>query len=591
MKKFSTYLTLLFTLAVTVVVARFSEPLFGLFHKSSDEGLLVAFFSISVLFILSFVIYHVAKKTIFPSFVVAIFFGMVAQPLLGRVVEERELLGVIVGVGATLILFGGGLETPFENFKKLIWKILSLSFPGLLITSLLFSLSVGVIGSWFGATIPVAVSVLLGAVLASTDPAAIIPVLKRLRFEKRATKDLVISESAVTDVTGTLLTLAFLGILAGGSVMTEVISSYRNLFTAEVGHVLFEEILFGVIFGVIGYALLNFLTKFTKNGAEESEAHAAYFLFVPISIFTLAVAFGGSGYLAAFIAGLLFVLTKHLHDTERFFNHTIEGFLKPTIFILLGALVDVGSLIDYAGVGIVASLLFMFVIRPISVFIALGPFSFFGKKEDRFNLRELLFISFVRETGAIPAVLLVTIVSMGISGLDGLVPVGMWVILATLIVEPPLTPVVARYLKVASPIHDDETIDLGEHTSPFVVLGSRGHSFMDRLPRVVDWATKHNIYRVVLLHCFEDKYTPELEKDIEERAGVLFRQLNEKRAATGAQAIDFEYVGRKGFLQDNIDEIAKQQSQHVTAIFVGRKVLDFRLEQIKKLTVPLFFID
>ncbi|HRH23081.1 MAG TPA: cation:proton antiporter [Candidatus Magasanikbacteria bacterium] len=587
MKKIlSAYLILLGALVGTIVISRFSEEFFALFHQSSDEHLLIAFFSISVLCILSFVIYHLSVKTVFPSFVVAIFFGIAAQPLLGGIVGEKSLLNVIVGAGATLILFSGGLETPFENFKKIIWKILSLSFLGLLFTAVVFSFGVHAIGNLVGITVPISVAVLLGAILASTDPAAIIPVLRRLRFQKRATKDLIISESAVTDVTGTLLTLAFIGILAHNS-LASISASYTGLFTREVGHILFEEILFGVIFGGIGYLLLNFLSKFTKNGGEESEAHAAYFLFVPIAIFTLAVAFGGSGYLAAFVAGLLFVMSKHLHHTERFFNHTIEGFFKPTIFILLGALVDVDSLIQYAGIGILAAVLFMFVIRPISVLIALGPFSFFGK--ERFNIRELFFISFVRETGAIPAVLLVTVVSSGISGLDGLVPIGMWVILATLIIEPPLTPWVAKYLKVATPISDKKALHLSR-ISPFVVLGSRGYSFMDRLPRVAEWASKHHIHSVVLLHCLEDKYTEELAKDIGEQAEVAFKQINEKRSAVGESDIDFEYISRKGFLQDNIDEISRQRS-NVTTIFVGRKVLDFRLEDIKKLSVPIFFID
>lgn len=589
MRKYLPYLSLVVALAVTVFAAQLVPALFPLFAKSSDAALLTAFFSISVICLLSFIIYHLAQKTIFPSFVVAIFFGVAAQPLLTHITEERELLGIIVGIGATLILFGGGLETPFGSFKKLFAKIMTLSFVGLGITAILFSFALNGLSGVTGVAIPLTVSVLLGAILASTDPAAIIPVLKKLRFNNRATKDLVISESAVTDVTGTLLTLAFLGIVIGGGVFTSVGSAYQSLLTREVGMILFQEILFGIIFGFLGFLLLNYLSKFTKNNGQESESHAAYFLFVPIIMFTLAAAFHGSGYLAAFVAGLLFVLAKHLHDTERYFNHTIEGFLKPTIFVLLGALVDVGSLIDYAGIGILAAIVFMGIIRPLSVFIALGPFSFFGK--DRFTVRELLFISFVRETGAIPAVLLVTVVSLGIPGLQGLVPVGMWVILATLIIEPPLTPLIARLLKVATPISDNDNLTLHHGgAGPFVVLGSRGHSFMDRLPFVVDWATRHNIYRVVVLHCMEDKYSIEAERDTEEQAQVIFRQINDKRTSKEESAIDFEYIPRTGFLQDNINDVA-QHDTHVTAIFVGRKVLDFRLEEVKKLSVPLYFID
>lgn len=586
--RFTRYFALFAALCATIVLSRFSSVLFDFFHKSSDAHLLITFFSISMLFILSFVVSHTSKGNIFPAFVVAIFFGIVAKPLLLPIVGNTAILSVIVGIAATLILFGGGLETPFASFKKLILKIASLSFIGLGLTSFLFSSSLSPLGSIFGTPVPVAVAVLLGAILASTDPAAIIVILKRLRFKRPETKDIVISESAVTDVTGTLLTLAFLGIFAAGGTLTSVNASYGHIFSVEVAHVLIEEILFGIVFGVIGYGLLSFLTRFTKQNEEEVEADAAFFLFVPIMIFTFAVTLGGSGYLAAFVAGLLFVIGKNLHHTEQFFNHIVEGFMKPTIFVLLGALVDVKSLFAYAGIGIAAAMVFMFVIRPLTVMVSLAPFYFF--KQQKIGIREMLFISFVRETGAIPAVLLVTVVSLGIPGLDGLIQIGMWVILATLIIEPPLTPFVAKWLKVADPIEEDQPLDLEKGGAPFVLIGSRGRSFLRRLPKVAEWASMHGIQRVVVLHCLEDKYSDELEEEISGQAQTVFGELEQKRAADGLEPIDFEYVSRKGFLQENIKELSREQAS-ITALFVGKRVLDFRLEQIKELQMPVYFLD
>lgn len=582
------YLGAFVGLFVIGLFAHFSPHLLEFFENTQEHALIVSFFIISIIFGLSFGIFHLSQKTVLPSFVMAIFCGIVAKPLLLPVVEEKEILSIIVGLGATLILFGGGLETPFTNFKKLFWKITSLSFPGLFLTSVLFSFTVWGLGQLLGIYVPLAVSVLLGAVLASTDPAAIIPILKKLRFKNRSTKDIIVSESAVTDVTGTLLTLAFLGILSTGGVFPSIIEGYATLFTREVGLLLLKQIIFGAAFGAIGYFFLSGLIKFKKRHEEEFEADAAFFLFVPVIIFAFAVAFGGSGYLAAFVAGLLFTLTKHLHRTENFFNHMIEGFFKPTIFMLLGALVDIQNLLEYAVIGILAAIVFMFVIRPLSVFLSIGPFSFFSK--EKFNLRELLFISFVRETGAIPAVLLVTIVSTGITGLEGLVPIGMWIILLTLIIEPPLTPLVAKWLNVAEIIEDDKKIHVNGGKDPFVVLGSRGYSFIDRLETVVDWAVKHQIFKVVLLHCAEDKYTDDREQKTAEIAQNEFKKINSYRESLGQEKIDFRYISRKGFLQNNINEIAKAE-ENVSVIFVGRKVLDYRLEEIKELRVPLYFID
>jgi cell volume regulation protein A len=81
------------------------------------------------------------------------------------------------------------------------------------------------------------------------------------------------------------------------------------------------------------------------------------------------------------------------------------------------------------------------------IFGCLGIFSFFGK--NRFTLNELLFISFVRETGAIPAVLLVIISTKGLVHIEGLVPIGMWVILSTLLFQPLLTHWLCKKLKIA----------------------------------------------------------------------------------------------------------------------------------------------
>jgi cell volume regulation protein A len=158
--------------------------------------------------------------------------------------------------------------------------------------------------------------------------------------------------------------------------------------------------------------------------------------------------FGGSGFLAAFVAGLVFHAEEHMGDIERFFGQVVDGVAKPIVFVLVGALVDVHSLIHYAAIGIPVALLFMFVLRPGMVFLVLGAYGFVRGPRG-LSVRELLFISFVRETGAIPAVLLVTAIARVTLPLPGLVEIGMWVILLTLLIAPPLTPLVARKLGVA----------------------------------------------------------------------------------------------------------------------------------------------
>jgi NhaP-type Na+/H+ or K+/H+ antiporter len=399
--------------------------------------------------ICSFASFHVTRGTPVPSFVVAIAFGVAGHALFAPIVANPTVLAALVTGSAALILFGGGLEMPFRDFLRLFLKIALLAFPGVLLTGLGLSWAVGGVGGALGFAIAPTVVILLGAILASTDPAAIIPVLEAVRFKKRDTKDIVVAESALNDVVGTLLTSAFLKL---SLVTLTVTAAYGALAAANTYRFLAEQVGFGVVFGVGGFLLLWLLTHFKRGHFTHYGADQVYFLAAPIVAFVGAVAFGGSGFLAAFVAGLLFAVEEHMKEIEHFFYQVVDGVAKPVIFLLVGALVDVRALIAYAPVGIAAALIFMFVIRPAVVFITLGVYGFFPNSPRGLTLQQLLFISFVRETGAIPAVLLVTAVARVTTPTNGLVEIGMWVILLTLVIAPPLTPYVARKLGVANPV-------------------------------------------------------------------------------------------------------------------------------------------
>lgn len=567
-------------------VANFGEKIYRALEHNHEHGILIVFFVLAALFMLSFVVFYLSHLVKLPSFILAIFLGLAAKPLLTPILGNDELLGVIVSFGATLILFAGGLETPFANFKKLIWKIFSISFVGLFITAILFSWTVWFLSGIFGLEISVLAAVLLGALLASTDPAAIIPVLKKLRFHNGSIKDIIISESAVTDVVGTLLTVVFLALAVTGTFSGGINHWYQAIFSYESTMILATQLFFGALLGLAGYFFLELLLRAKHLYGEEFEADAAFFISVPVIIFTGAIFFGGSGYLAAFVAGLIFHITEHLSETERFFNNLVDGFLKPIIFILLGALVDPVRLVEYAPIGIAAALIFMFIIRPIAVFVSLGGFHFFGR--EKLGWRDLLFISFVRETGAIPAVLMVTIISLGLAGMDGLVEIGMWTILLTLIIEPLLTPFVAKYLQVAEEMQDRTKAPLNKKST--VVLVTRGESFLDRMPYVVKWASKHSISDIAVMLCLEDNYSAAREKEIKGKAQEAFAQEADGLKKKSLSRIDFAFISRKGSLHENIDNLAKTDNK-VVAIFVGKKMLDYRLSEIKQLAVPFYFMD
>ncbi len=546
-----------------------------------DPTLLV-FFETCLILLFGFFAYELAQPTPLPSFVIAIFVGMLLRKPLLPLIGDAGTLGVLTTLGAALILFGGGLETPFARFRVLVGPILSIAFIGTLLTAALLSFFLLPITSLFGTALPIGAAVLLGAALASTDPAAIIPSLKSLFFPNPRVKDIAVSESAINDVVGAVLTGVFLSVLLESGHATSIGSVYMHLLSAETGIEVLKEVVIGFGVGIAGFFLLLFWSRWKPSLSEGGEADAALFMAIPLLCYLVAVAFHGSGFLAVFICGLLFQMEEHVSHVSHYFNHTIEGFMKPLIFMLLGATVDVEKLLQVAGPGILAGLAFIFIIRPLAVFITLSPFM---RGKHSFSVRELLFMSFVRETGVIPAVLLMGLGASGIPGTDKAVLIGLWVILLTLVVQPPLTPLVAQRLGIAGPA---PKFPKRTERGPTAVLCSRGHSFLDRLRTVVDWADRHHVQNVTLLHCPESRYTEAFLAQVKIDAGNLFEAVNTERRKEGKSDMQFEFLGRPGTLQENIEQLIA--SDDISIIFVGSKMLDYRIEDVKRLQAPLIFL-
>jgi NhaP-type Na+/H+ or K+/H+ antiporter len=427
------------------IFVQYSEHL----NFSPSVNGIVPIFLVGALFLIGTICNSLARGTIFPSFIVALFIGLSMHDLLEPLVENVETLSMIVTIAAIYILFGGGLEISFTNFKKIVIPTFLISFVGLGVSTFLFAQSLVTLNSFTGVGMSVSIALLLGAILASTDPAAIIPVLRDIKFKKPNIRDIVVSESALTDVTGTIVAIAFVAYIKSMGAFDTVLDGFKAIGSSESIFFLLNEVGVGVCVGVVGFWALRFFMK-QRVMIDECHADIGFFIAVPVMAFSFAVLFGGSGYLASFIAGLLVVLHSKVHRTETFFNQLVEGVAKPSVFVALGAMVDIGSLMQYAVFGILAGILFIFVVRPISVFVSLG----FLRGKSKFTIKELLFMSWIRETGVIPAVLLVQIAHSGLSVLkynDGanlLISVGMWVIMMTLIIQPPLTKWVAEKLSV-----------------------------------------------------------------------------------------------------------------------------------------------
>jgi NhaP-type Na+/H+ or K+/H+ antiporter len=232
---------------------------------------------------------------------------------------------------------------------------------------------------------------------------------------------------------------------------TNIFSYFLPLAQKPTYDALALQIISGILVGYLGFAILkSFYHKNTQaeDNPEQHNADPALLVSIPIFTFVLGNALGGAGFLAAFVSGLLSDVVGNLRKASHFYENLLDHLIKPFIFIVLGALVPIETLIQLAPIGILAGILFMFVIRPAVVFISLLPWII----QSKFNLQDLLFLSFIRETGIIAAILLIIATTYDVIQSEFVIAIGMWIILLTLIIEPPLTPWVAKKIGVAEDI-------------------------------------------------------------------------------------------------------------------------------------------
>jgi cell volume regulation protein A len=259
-------------------------------------------------------------------------------------------------------------------------------------------------------------------------------------------RDIAISESALNDVVGVIITRFFL-VAAIGTATTATLTvgqSFLPVLSQEVAQAFVVEIVWGTLIGILGAWILK---TWGESVGKKHWSDKALFIIVPVFCFALGSIFGGTGFLAAFVAGLLFEADHKTQAVQDFFSEFVDRFLKPVLFVLIGAFVPLAMLVTTADIGILSAIVFIFFIRPFVVTISLLPWMI--AKKSLLNWRELTFLSFIRETGAIPAVLILFTAVLGIAGTDFIFSIGVWIILYTLIIEPPLTAILARKLEIA----------------------------------------------------------------------------------------------------------------------------------------------
>lgn len=371
-----------------------------------------------------------------PDVVLFILAGVLLGPeLLGWInVEKYEITNqLILTFGAAYILYDGGREVKLKILNKVKFSVLLLATIGVAISTFLTGFAATKI---FG--ISLIPALLLGSVIASTDPSVLIPLFKKVKINEKL-KQTIISESAFNDAAGAIITFSIIGIMSGQAF--SIGGSILELVKSAGG-----GILIGILVGYISsYLVSNRDHAFLKEYSAE------------VSVATVIIAYifseklGFSGFMSVFIVGMMcgnkkifnFYIQDDYFITQYRFREVITIIFRMMIFILLGTHLQFAVMAKYWKGATLIVFILMFIVRPLTVFIATTI-----DRKAKWSLREKLYLMWIRETGVIPAALSGMIVTLKLPHADIISAVTFMTIILTLTVQASTSAALAKYLKL-----------------------------------------------------------------------------------------------------------------------------------------------
>lgn len=404
--------------------------------------------AITVMLFGGLIVAKLTERPRIPDVAGFLLFGILLGPsvfgLLGVPVQS-EVNQFILNLGATVILFEGGTAVRIGILKKVWISISLLATVGVLVTAACVAVAVHIVfgASWLWSS-------LLASVIASTDPATLIPVFSRVPIWPRLQQTME-TESAVNDATGSVLFFTILAAFMHGGGIDIPQAVFEFFRSAGLGA------LAGLFTGGLALWLIS-----ERGYGIFREFASIVALLSAIGSFTLSTAVHGSGLMAAFVAGVTLGNAKRfrlpldgrsVHNIEHVVQ-VMSTIFRMFIFILLGTQVDFALLSKAWASALVVVLVLVFVGRPLTV-----ASSVLVDRVAQWHPREIVFMMWVRETGVIPAALAgVLAANPNIPGTSTIRAVTFVAILFTVVVQASSTGWVAERLKVRLKFAPDEPL-------------------------------------------------------------------------------------------------------------------------------------
>jgi len=344
----------------------------------------------------------------------------------GIAFDDAEAARRVGIVGLGLILYEGGLQTSWRRLREVAVPAALLSTVGVVVSMLVTGAAAKALFD-----LPWVTAALMGAVVASTDAAAVFATLRFTHIRRRLARTLE-AESGGNDPMAIALTLGLIAWIEQPD--SYGIGDLALLVVRQLG----LGLVVGVALGVVATWVFARIPRSIGTFAPVASIAAAALAF------GAADTIGGSGFLAVYLVGLAVGSTPSRYRRQLVGFHEGLAFVSQvTLFIVLGLLVFPHDLPDVALRGLALALLLMLVARPAAVWASTAL--------SRFTNKERLLLGWAGLRGAVPIVLATFALSSNVPGKETIFNVVFFVVLVSTIVQGTTLEGVARMLGLVSP--------------------------------------------------------------------------------------------------------------------------------------------
>ncbi len=336
-----------------------------------------------------------------------------------------QFLGI---VALTFILFSGGLDTKIESIKPVLKDGIALSTLGTLITAVLSGLFAAyVLGfTWTE-------GLLLGAVMSSTDAAAVFSILRsRAVGLKGNIRPLLEFESGSNDPMAYFLTVSLIDLVKDPN--------------ASIGLLIPKFFIGMIIGGVCGYFSGRAMTWFiNKIKLEVDGLYPVLILALVFFTFSFTDRIGGNGFLAVYLSGIMLGNSSFIHKKSliRFYDGQ-AWLMQIVMFLALGLLVFPSQMVSVIPQGLLITAFLIFIARPVAVFISLA-------RARDLNWRKKLFLSWVGLRGAAPIVFATYPMIAGVHYAGMIFNLVFFISAISVLLQGTTLPIMAKWLHVSVP--------------------------------------------------------------------------------------------------------------------------------------------